>query len=551
MTDVPSDGRVVEAAAAPGGAAASGAVAAPGVTAASGVVTAPRAAAASRIGVAEIVGLLGILVVAAIVRFVDLPTRGTWDADQGHDMLVLQALVRDGIVPLLGPPTSIGDFHHGVLYYYLLAPAAAISGADPFAVVAAIAAAGVAAVAVTWWVAREIGGAVAAFVAAALMTVSAAAVEESTFIWNPNLIALSSAILVAAVWRAWTTGRVRWWVVAAVAQAVTMHCHVLGSVLLLPLGVLVVADIRRRGPGSRAPVVRAALTGVALIALSYVPLAIYELSNGFLETRAAVAFVAGGGDPSAASPPLRLLIVALRIVAWPLTGLITDAPIAALLALAAIIAVIVWRSISGDRGERLAIRVLAATLAWCAVALALGASSLSTVVKGLPNDHYHSFLDPIVFVIAGLGAAAVWRLRRPIGPVVATALVVALIAFNVAIRPPAVAPDGGYPAARDAAARILAVVGDADYVLAGVPEFKSADTYGFPLSHAGHPPLAASGATGFRGAVVIVCDRLFEEAVGTPCGGPAEDALARRLAAPPSLAARFDASARTTVSIYR
>ena len=46
-------------------------------------------------------------------------------------MLVLRDLVRDGQVPLLGPPTSIGDFHHGVLYYLLLAPAAALSGADP------------------------------------------------------------------------------------------------------------------------------------------------------------------------------------------------------------------------------------------------------------------------------------------------------------------------------------------------------------------------------------------------------------------------------------
>ena len=88
--------------------------------------------------------LLGLVLLAAVLRFVDLPTRGTWDADQGHDMLVLSALVRAGEMPLLGPPTSIGDFHHGALYYYLLAPAAALTGADPLSVVAAIALAGVA-----------------------------------------------------------------------------------------------------------------------------------------------------------------------------------------------------------------------------------------------------------------------------------------------------------------------------------------------------------------------------------------------------------------------
>ena len=55
----------------------------------------------------------------------------------------------DGVVPLLGPPTSIGDFHHGALYYFLLAPAALLTGGDsPLAVTFAIALAGIAAVGV-------------------------------------------------------------------------------------------------------------------------------------------------------------------------------------------------------------------------------------------------------------------------------------------------------------------------------------------------------------------------------------------------------------------
>ena len=146
----------------------------------------------------ELVALIAVLGLAALVRFVGLPGRGTWDADQGHDMLVLLGLVRDGSIPLLGPPTSIGDFHHGALYYYLLAPAAFLSGANPTAVVAEIALAGVAAVAVTWWLARSIAGPVAGIVAAGVMAISSSAIDESTFIWNPNLIALSSAVALAA-----------------------------------------------------------------------------------------------------------------------------------------------------------------------------------------------------------------------------------------------------------------------------------------------------------------------------------------------------------------
>ena len=67
-------------------------------------------AAAARVEARELIALGGILVLAALLRFIDLPTRGMWDADQGHDMLVLRAFVHDGVIPLLGPPTSIGTF---------------------------------------------------------------------------------------------------------------------------------------------------------------------------------------------------------------------------------------------------------------------------------------------------------------------------------------------------------------------------------------------------------------------------------------------------------
>ena len=170
-----------------------------------------------------------LLAVAAVMRLVNLPTRGTWEADQGHDMLILRAMVQDGIVPLLGPPTSIGDVHHGAWYYYLLSPAAAVTGGDsPLAVVALIALAGIAAVGVVWWLARDIGGPVAGAVAGLAAALSGAAIDESTFIWNPNLIALSSAVALAGAWRAWNGSDRRWWLMAAVGTAITMQCHVLG-----------------------------------------------------------------------------------------------------------------------------------------------------------------------------------------------------------------------------------------------------------------------------------------------------------------------------------
>jgi 4-amino-4-deoxy-L-arabinose transferase-like glycosyltransferase len=491
--------------------------------------------------------LAGLVALAALLRFPDLASRGQWDSDQGHDMLVLRAFVRDGQVPLLGPPTSIGDFHHGVLYYHLLAPAAAVTGGDsPLAILATIALANVVAVAVVWWLGGAIGGPLAGAVAGLAMALSPSAIEESTFIWNPNLIALSSSIALAAAWLAWTRRRARWWIVVGLGATVTMHLHVLGAVLLLPLAVAFVADVRRTGPGHRRPFAIAGLAVVLILVVAYVPVGIHELSHDFAETRAAASFLTGGGpaDPGP-SLPVRMVFIALRVVAWPLIGLVTNAPVAALIAAMGVVVLLAGLGLDAPGPRRSAARWGAATLVWSVLALSVGARSLATVVPGLPNDHYHAFLDPIVFLVTGVGVAGLAR-RGMAGAAAALVIVVGLSAFQVAARPGPVSPDGGWTAAEAAGARIVAELDDRPAALLGLPDLKPTDAYGYPLIRAGWPPVAIEDAD----ALVVLCDRLFETAIGAPCDGPAE-ALA--VASHPEfglLTSRFPASPRTVISIY-
>jgi len=510
---------------------------------------------------------IGLLLIAAALRLPGLATRGTWDADQGHDMLVLQALVRDGVVPLLGPPTSIGDVHHGALYYYLLSPAAALTGGDsPLAVVALIALAGLAAVLVTWWLARSIGGPVAGLVAGLAMAVSTAAVDESTFIWNPNLIALSSAIALAGAWRAWTTRRPRWWLLAGVGTAVTMQCHVLGVTLLPIVGALFVADARGHRPGEeRRSVWRFGLAGLAIVAASFLPLVVHELTSDFSEVNAALDYLRSGGDPVALGPIARFLVIGARVASWPLTGLFTGGPAAtsaAIAATAAVLAIAVWLARFGALRERQAARWLGLGLVWTAIALTFVSPSLATVVPGLPNDHYHAYADPMIFCLVGLGAGALWRGgtaaraqagRVPVGRVIAVVGIGALLGWNLVNQPPAVHPDGGFPAADAAAERIMAAVGGSPLTIRSLPDFKSGEAYVYPLIRAGAGIRADRGVgpvepTGR--ALVIICDALFEPAIGAPCGGPAEAIIA-----PPDRFGdpieRFQAAPGRTISVYR
>ena len=556
--------------------------------------------------------LLAILAVAALARLPSLDARGQWDSDQGHDMAVLAALVQHGQVPLLGPTTSVGTFHHGALYYYLLAPAAAVSGADPVAVTVEFALLGIAAVAATWWLGRLVAGPVAAAVAGLLLAVSPAGISESTFIWNPNPIPLFAALAAVGVVQARRTGRVRWWLLAGVGTMAAMQLHWLGGVLLLPVAGAWLLDLRRRRRAAldTAALLRGGLVGAAVIALGYLPLAVHELTSGWTETRAVVAYLTGGGGQGQASLAGRVLMVAVRSLTWPVAGVVTDRLTESLAALAAVLALgsaavvlggtrpagveaqpgvgptangapavggapaggeppVGDRLTTGGPGDALwPARWLAGTLAVSVAALAVLAPSLAVVTPGLPNDHYHAFLDPAVVVLAGAGAAALVRAggrggaARVVGPVVSAALVAGLAAVAVSAWPPAVSPDGGWRLADAAAAHVIEVV-DAGWptgeprLLASLPTFKPDDAMRFPLERRGFPlepkiaePVSVGGLE--AGVVTIVCDPLFDGATGFGCGGPAEDRWLAD-AFPPAtmqLVERFRAGSRRVISVY-
>jgi len=519
-----------------------------------------------------------LLVVAAAVRLVGLEGRGMFDGDQGHDMLTLLRLVRDGQVPLLGPPTSVGDFHHGAAYYYLLAPMAWLFGPEPAAILVFLALLGTAAVGLTWWLASAIGGRAAGLIAGTLLAVSPAAIDESTFIWNPSPIPFFAILALAAAWRGRQVGRARWWALAVVAAGMVIQLHVLGVVFLPPIlgfGLFAWRTARRAGdvPGARAALVGLGV-GLLLLAGLFIPLLVHELQSGFSETHNALAYFtapapAPGQGGGTLDPFERLVFTLLRVIGWPLVGLVTSAPFVTILFVSVTLVLGAWRFIAANGEEGLAVRWLGLTVAWSTLALTFLAPSLQTVVAGLPNDHYHAFLDPVVVIILALGLRAIAagsgletgmdRTAR----VIVAGIVLGIVAVDVSRWPPLTEPNGGWPAARNAGSRIVAASPDPVFDVRGLPLFKSAEAIGFPVVAAGGTAIIATDeVSALRPAeagstIVIACDRLFASILGADCGGPAETAFLRRIpglgttTGAPVLVEVFDASPRTSISIYR
>jgi 4-amino-4-deoxy-L-arabinose transferase-like glycosyltransferase len=523
-----------------------------------GALSLPWSRLAARLGVdvRELACLAGIILGGAALRFVNLPGRGGWDSDQGTSMLDLRWASSTGQVPTFGPLSSLMTFHHGALYYDLMMPATWLGNGDPVWVVAEIALLSLLVIPAVWWIARTIGGSAAGLTAALLAATSASLISYATFIWNPTVVEPGAAVAYLGAWQAIRTKRAAWWLVAAVGGAVVAQAHIAAAFILLPLGAAFVVDLSR-GPATRCRnVLIYGLVGVAIFVATYLPFIVWELGHNFTETRGILAYFSTPGSPASQGPLVRVVVAAIRILAWPLTrwpqiDLRPAFPVAFVVASATFMG-LVWRhgvasgwnkrkptpqpgatdpeatepappQADGDVGlafERLGVRLIGGWLVLLILALGLGLRDVSQVQE-LPTEQYHVIVDPLVLVAVGLIVGGLWRVLPGRSLTIArrgTAVVflAALLVWNAGHWPPLTAYDGGWPSAQAAANRIERDAAGSSVAFVPLFALKGSDAYLYPLTRDGGSIATAEMAT----TIVVLCDTFW-----TPgCGGSAEEA---------------------------
>jgi 4-amino-4-deoxy-L-arabinose transferase-like glycosyltransferase len=546
-----------------------------------------------RLGVSggESAALAAIVLLAAILRFANLPLRGGWDSDQGTEMLGLRAALGSGRLPTFGPQaiSVASSFHHGALYYDLLLPAAWLGNGDPAWVAAEIALLSLIVIPIVWWIARCIGGPAAGLTAALLAATSASLISYATFIWNPTLVEPGAAIAFLGAWQAVRARRPAWWAVSGIGAAVAVQAHIAAGVILLPLAVTFLIDLRRGATAERSGATAGrrriaawGLAGVLIFVATYLPLIVSELGSNLADTRGMLAYFSDPNSTSSAAPPLRVLFATIRILAWPLTRWpIVDFKPAfslAFLAASAVIIGFVWRLgatserrpvandpvASGEpptaetramdtdyqaSAESFGTRLVGLWLLLIILALGLGLHAVSEV-QGLPTEQYHVAADPLVFIAAGLILGGMWRpLPRNWATVArrlaAVGTIGMLLAWNAGHLPPLTSPDGGWPAAEAAAARVERDAGGASIALVPLFEAKGSDAYIYPLTRDGFTQAETGKAT----IVVVLCDTYWLEG----CGGTAEANWLETSAAASGLGQidRFAAAPDRILTVYR
>ena len=521
--------------------------------------------------------LAAIVLAGAVLRFANLPARGGWDSDQATTMVDLHTALSTGQLPTFGPLSSIMTFHHGALYYDLILPAAWLGNGDPVWVVAEIALLSLLVIPIVWWIARTIGGVAAGLTAALVAASSASLIGYATFIWNPTVIEPAAAAAFLGAWQAIRTRRAAWWMVAAVGAAVVSQAHVAAGVIVLPLGVAFLFDLRHGPAARRRRILGWGLAGVAIFVATYLPLIVSEMNHNFTETRGIVAYFTQPNYGSSVGPLGRLVFATIRILAWPLTRWpMIDLKPAILPALAIASAVLIglaWRfgattsrkpdgrmpqsapqpsrrqqeAVPSDI-ERLGVRFIGGLLLLLFLALGLGLHSVSEVQE-LPTEQYHVVADPLVLVAVGLIVGGLWRAVPARGltaarRLAAAAFVVVLVAWNAGHWPPLTSADGGWPAAQAAATRIEGQAGGSPVAFVPLFAVKGSDAYSYPLTLKGVSVETPEEAT----IIVVLCDTLWIEG----CDGSAEEAwLAQSKLGPLLEIDRFRAAPDRILTVYR
>lgn len=469
---------------------------------------------AARLGASpgELGALAAITAIGAALRLVNLPVRGGWDSDQGTEMLALRSALSSGRLPTFGPEaiSVTSSFHHGALYYDLLLPAAWLGNGDPTWVVAEIALLSLIVIPIVWWIARCIAGPAAGLTAALLAAASAALIGYATFIWNPTLVQPGAAVAFLGAWQALRTRRAGWWIVAGAGAAVAVQAHIAAAVIVLPLAVAFLLDLRQGPSGRRKRVALLGVCAVALFAATYLPVIVHEFGSNFSETRGMLAYFSDPNSTSSTSPILRLVLATIRILAWPLTRWPmvdrSEGILVAFLVASAIIMGFVWRL--GASAGRFGTRLIGVWLLLLIVALGLGLHAVSELqVEELPTEQYHVVVDPLVFIAAGLIAAGLWRAmaKRWMTASRRLALVLAiggLLVWNVGHWPPSTSPDGGWPAAQAAATRLERDAAGSPLALVALYQPKGSDAYLYPLTRDGIVLSAPQQAA----TVALLCD---------------------------------------------
>lgn len=424
---------------------------------------------------------LGVLALAAFLRFYNLSEYMTFLGDEGRDAIIVKDILTGVNYPLIGPPTSVGNIYLGPLYYYLMAIPMFIFYLNPVAAAGMNALLGVATVVLIYYLGKSWFNRQAGLIAAYLYAISPVTIVYSRSSWNPNPAPFFSLLAILGLFKAYSSGNYKWLVLTGASAAAAVQMHYLALILLPVLAVGWIKELLRNNQGNFFW--RGTTFAVIAFLLIMSPLFIFDLKHNFLNYRAiSTLFVSGETVISFDLLTTLDRVVKLYshdLVARHLTG---ESPILSPVVALLILVPFLWNGYLVKKGKfNYGFWILSS---W----LLLGILGL-TLYKQNIYDHYLGFVNPVPFLLLGSLVSVSflnkgnlrWLLYGGLGT-----LIIFLTIINLQKNPLSYPPNNQLQRTREVAKFVIDKAGGKDFNFALIAKSNYDSAYQFYLDLYGH-----------------------------------------------------------------
>ena len=231
--------------------------------------------------------LIFILFIASFLRFYRLPEYMTFLGDEGRDAIVVKNILIDRNLPLIGPPTSVGNMYLGPLYYYMMTIPMSIFWLNPAAAAGMNAFIGVLTVAFIYYLGKVWFNRGAGLIAAYLYAISPVTITYSRSSWNPNPAPFFALLAVFGLFKAKNSGNYKWLILSGIGAAAAIQMHYLALILLPFLALGWVRELLGKIYKNKGEFFwTGTLLGISAFLLLVSPLVIFDFRHNFLNYRA-------------------------------------------------------------------------------------------------------------------------------------------------------------------------------------------------------------------------------------------------------------------------
>lgn len=430
-----------------------------------------------------------LVLLSLFLRFYKIDQYMTFLGDEGRDAIVVKGILVDKHLPLLGPPTSVGNIYLGPLYYYMMAIAMGVSWLNPAAAAVMVGIIGCLTVLLVYYLARVWFGKLAALLGSVLYSISPVTIIYSRSSWNPNPAPFFALLSFLGIYLSRKTTNFYFFLLTGIGIAFAIQMHYLALILIPTFILLWIFELiqLRKGEVRRKNFWRGTAFSILIFLFFISPLVIFDLRHNFVNFKAISAFFFNR-ETTVNLNPFNTLARIVPILNHDLVGRYISAE-NSFFSLAVSVLMLtplgygIW---TGWKSKQVSWEILA-----LGVWLVFGIMGLA-LYKQTIFDHYLGFLNPVPYLLLGGVIPLVNKLKQHLIKQTFLAflmiLFIALIFLNLEIVPLLNPPNKQLQRTQEIAKFVIAESNNKPFNFALIAEHNYDSAYQYYLDIYNHKP---------------------------------------------------------------